>query len=309
MAITIITASRSMQKVVEMADRIAAAPSATTVLITGETGTGKDLLAAYIHDRSQAAGPFVTIDCAALPEALIESELFGHERGAFTGAVTARAGRLEAARGGTLVLDEIAALPHDAQAKLLRLLDERSFTRLGGTRPVALEARVIALTNIDLARAIAAGMFREDLYYRLNVVSLALPPLREQREAIAPLAEFFAERFTRRTSGPSGPLVSQRATALLERCSFPGNARELRNAIEFAVVHGGAGQVEPEALPASLRAGARSGDRATLAEVESAYILKVLEDVGGNKSEAARILGISRKSLYERLEKMDGRAR
>lgn len=306
MAIPVITASTAMQRVIAMADRIAATPAATTVLITGETGTGKDLLAAYIHDRSGTAGPLVTIDCAALPEALLESELFGHERGAFTGAVAARAGRLEAARGGTLVLDQIAAMPFDAQAKLLRLLDERTFTRLGGSRPIGLEARVIALSNMDLARAIAAGTFREDLYYRLNVVALTLPPLREQPESIAPLAEFFAERFSHRQGTPRAPLVGDRAKRYLERCPLPGNARELRNAIEFAVVASGSGPILPEALPRSLTPSSRDETAATLADVETGHIRRVLAEAGGNKSEAARILGISRKSLYQRLARLTG---
>lgn len=310
MSVHIVTASPAMQRAVEVAERAAAAPPTSSLLITGATGTGKDLLARYVHERSGAFGSFVTIDCAALPEALLESELFGHERGAFTGATEARAGRFEAARAGTLVLDEIAALTPQAQAKLLRVLDERRFTRLGGLRSIGLEARVIALTNIDLHEAIKTGSFRQDLLYRLNVVTIALPPLGEQREAVAPLAELFAARFAHAegdASGGRGPFVSQAALRLLEQYSFPGNVRELRNIIEQAVIRGGGRRIEIEDLPEYVVRAARNpaSRHLTLAEVEEDYIRSVLAETRGNKAHAARILGISRKNLYERLRRME----
>ena len=306
MPVHIVTASPQMKRAVEMAERAAAAPPTSSLLITGETGTGKDLLAGYVHERSGAAGALVTIDCAALPEALLESELFGHERGAFTGAIEARAGRLEAARGGTLVLDEIAALTPAAQAKLLRVLDERRFTRLGGRRAIDLQARVVALTNIDLAEAIAAGTFRRDLFFRLNVVTIAMPALREQPAAIGALAELFAARFAHAEAG-GGP--SPAALRLLERYAFPGNVRELRNVVEQAVIRAGGARVEPEHLPEYVvrAAAAAAPRRATLAEVEADYVLAILAESRGNKALAARTLGISRKNLYERLRRIGER--
>jgi transcriptional regulator with PAS, ATPase and Fis domain len=303
MAVEIVAVSPAMRRAVEVAERAAAAPATSTLLVTGETGTGKDLVARLVHERSGAAGELVTIDCAALPETLVESELFGHERGAFTGATEARAGRLEAARGGTLVLDEVSALTPSAQAKLLRVLDERSFVRLGGRRPVALEARVVALTNIDLRRAIEAGTFRGDLFFRLNVVAVTLPPLREQPEAISPLAELFAARFAH-----AAPAVAPAALRALERYPFPGNVRELRTAIEQAVVRGGGGRIDLDDLPEHVAraSGDAAGRRATLAEVEADYVRTVLAEARGNKALAARVLGISRKNLYERLRRMEG---
>ncbi len=300
----VVIESAAMRSAVDLAIRAADAPRTTTVLVTGETGTGKDLLARIIHDRSGADGALVTIDCASLPEALLESELFGHERGAFTGATEARAGRLEAARGGTLVLDEVAAMRPQAQAKLLRLLDERRFTRLGGNRTMELGARIVALTNADLARATEAGAFRPDLFFRLNVISIRMPALREQPDAIAPLAELFAQRFAHRARAGSA-IVRADALDLLCRYSFPGNARELRNVIEQSVVRGDGMRVAAEDLPDSIRAFASAAEpgRPTLAEMEAAYVRSVLDDVGGNKSEAARVLGISRKNLYERLRR------
>jgi transcriptional regulator with PAS, ATPase and Fis domain len=309
MPVEIVAVSSAMRRAVEVAERAAAAPPTSTLLITGETGTGKDLLARYVHERSGAFGEAVTIDCAALPEALLESELFGHERGAFTGATESRAGRLEAARAGTLVLDEIAALTPAAQAKLLRVLDERRFSRLGGTRSIGLEARVVALTNIDLKRAIEAGTFRRELFFRLNVVAITLPPLREQPEAIAPLAELFAARFAHSegAGAAAAPRVTASALRALERYPFPGNVRELRNVIEQAVIRGGRRQIAAEDLPEHLTRASRAdaGRPATLAEVEADYVRSVLADARGNKALAARILGISRKNLYERLRRME----
>lgn len=304
MPVEIVIESPAMRRAVDLAERGASAPATTTLLVTGETGTGKDLIARHVHERSGAAGPLVTIDCASLPETLLESELFGHERGAYTGATDARAGRLEAARGGTLVLDEIAAMAPPAQAKFLRLLDERRFTRLGGSRAIELDARVIALTNVELALATGTGAFRSDLFFRLNVVAIELPPLREQPEAIAPLAELFARRFAH-AARAGATIVRPDALRVLERYSFPGNARELRSAIEQAVVRGNGRTINAADLPERIRVGALAGasGRPTLAEVEATYVRSVLEEVGGNKSLAARVLGISRKNLYERLRR------
>ncbi len=304
MPVEIVIESPAMRRAVDLAERGASAPTTTTLLVTGETGTGKDLIARHVHELSGAAGPLVTIDCASLPETLLESELFGHERGAYTGATDARAGRLEAARGGTLVLDEIAAMAPPAQAKFLRLLDERRFTRLGGSRAIELDARVIALTNVDLALATGTGAFRADLFFRLNVVAIELPPLREQPAAIAPLAELFARRFAH-AARAGARIVRPDALRVLERYSFPGNARELRSAIEQAVVRGNGRQINAADLPERIRDGAPAGafGRPTLAEVEAAYVRSVLEEVGGNKSLASRVLGISRKNLYERLRR------
>ena len=214
------------------------APSDSTVLITGESGTGKELVARAIHSNSpRAERPFVAINCAAITETLLESELFGHERGAFTGAIAQKKGRLETADGGTVLLDEIGELSPALQAKLLRVLQEREFERVGGTRSIAVDFRLVAATNRDLEQAIAAGTFRRDLYYRLNVVSLAVPPLRERPEDIPLLANHFARRHAanmkRRVTG-----VSPEALACLMAYDWPGNVRELENAIERAVVLG-----------------------------------------------------------------------
>ncbi len=302
MPVEIVAVSPAMRRAIEVAGRAAAAPATSTLLIEGETGTGKDLLARLVHEQSGVTGAMVTIDCAALPETLLESELFGHERGAFTGATEARAGRLEAARGGTLVLDEVAALTPSAQAKLLRVLDERRFSRLGGLRALDLRARVVALTNVDLNRAIEVGTFRRDLFFRLNVVAITLPPLREQREAIAPLAELFASRFAH----TDAPQLTAAALRVLEGYAFPGNVRELRNTIEQAVIRKGGGAIGPDDLPEHVTRAASSAAsrRATLAEVEAGYVNTILAEAHGNKALAARILGISRKNLYERLRRM-----
>jgi transcriptional regulator with PAS, ATPase and Fis domain len=270
-----------------------------TVLIRGESGTGKDLLAELIHLLSPRAGePLVKIDCAALPHALMESELFGYEKGAFTGASQAKRGRLELAGRGTLVLDEIAGLALAAQAKLLRVLEERRFDRLGGTRSVAVEARLLVLTNIDLERAVASKHFREDLFYRLNVVPLVLAPLRERPADIAPLAEHLLAQLCEVHRKPKMTL-SAGARRALEEYAFPGNVRELRNLLERVVVYAVAAEVAAEHLPVHV-AGGKSARKQSLEERERAYILEVLDFTRGKKSKAAAILGISRKTLLEK---------
>ena len=275
------------------------------VLVTGESGAGKDALALFIHARShRAGGAFVNIDCAALPGELLEAELFGYERGAFTGATTAKPGRLEAAHKGTLVLDEIAHLSTDAQAKLLRVIERREFERLGGRRTVRVDARLVALTNVALEEAVRRRAFREDLFYRLNVVRIHVPPLRERREDVRPLASKFLESYAAK-HGRRAARFSADALALLDLYEFPGNVRELANMVERAVIVSDDAEVAashlPEAVRAAARLQARRSTRPTLAELEAEYIRETLLSTRGNKSEAARLLGISRKNLYERL--------
>ncbi|HEV2349856.1 MAG TPA: sigma-54 dependent transcriptional regulator [Terriglobia bacterium] len=278
------------------------AGTSSTLLIVGESGTGKELLAAVIHYLGpNCAEPLLKIDCATLPEALIESELFGHEKGAFTGASSAKAGRLELAGQGTVVLDEVAALTLGMQAKLLRVVDQRTFERLGGTMTQRMEARLMALTSTDLGRGVEEGSFREDLYFRLSVIPVTIPPLRDRRGDIRPLAEHFLDRLaTLHRSSVRG--FASEALRAIETYDFPGNVRELRNTIERALVQAQKDKIEREHLPASITqsdvgAGAR---RATLAEVESEHIRQILKLTRGRKSEAAAILGISRKTLLEK---------
>lgn len=281
------------------------AGSASTVLIRGESGTGKDLAAMLVHYLSPSPDePLIKIDCASLPSELIESELFGFERGAFTGAVQMKRGRMELAGAGTLVLDEVAALDMPMQAKLLRAIEEKQVERLGGHRPIPLRARIVALTNVDLERAVAQRRFREDLFYRLNVIPLIVAPLRERRPDIAPLAQHFANQFaeihrkTRVSFSPS-------AMAALEQYGFPGNARELRNIVERAVVLGRGNEISLEDLPSFVRQAGGSGAQArmSLEDVERAYIAEILDFTRGKKSKAAEILGISRKTLLEKRKK------
>ncbi len=297
-----------MREAVRMAERVAATDA--NVLVTGESGAGKEAIAQRIHARSpRASSDLVKIDCAALPRDLIEAELFGFERGAFTGATSAKPGRLEAAHKGTLVLDEIAHLTRDAQAKLLRVIERREFERLGGRRTVRVDARLVALTNVDLDDAVRRRAFREDLFYRLNVVRIHVPALRERREDIRPLAEIFLALYAAK-HGRGAAGFERDAAEVLAAYDWPGNVRELANVVERAViVREGAGvgaEALPESVRAAVRARARAASRPTLAELEAEYIRETLQAAGGNKSEAARLLGISRKNLYERLRKDEG---
>jgi transcriptional regulator with PAS, ATPase and Fis domain len=308
--IEIVALSDAMREVIRLAERVAATDA--NVLITGESGSGKDALAGLIHARSlRFTGALVKIDCAALPSELLEAEFFGYERGAFTGATDARPGRLEAANGGTLVLDEIAHLPVEAQAKLLRVIEEREFERLGGRRTIKVDARLVALTNVDLDDAVRRRAFREDLFYRLNVVRLKVPPLRERREDIEKLALEFVKTYALK-HGRDVTGVTPEALAILKSYEFPGNVRELANTIERGVIVAGDALIQVEDLPEALRAaalmGERAGRRQTLEELEADYINETLKAVGGNKSEAARTLGISRKNLYEKLARYEKRA-
>ena len=301
--IELVARSEPMREALRLAGRVAATDA--NVLVTGESGAGKDALALFLHaSSSRASGPFARIDCAALPADLLEAELFGYERGAFTGATAAKPGRLEAADRGTLVLDEVAHLSRDAQAKLLRVIERREFERLGGRRTVRVDARLVALTNVDLDDAVRRRAFREDLFYRLNVVRIHLPPLRERREDVGPLAERFLAAYAAKHGRPARRFDSE-ALAALGRYDFPGNVRELANVVERAVIVSDGPELRardlPEAVLAAADAQARRGRRPTLAELEAGYIREVLAGVRGNKSEAARVLGISRKNLYERL--------
>jgi len=248
----------------------------------------------------------VKIDCAALPEDLRDSELFGYEKGAFTGATESKPGRFEAADSGTLVLDEIPSLSPSSQAKLLRVIEERSFERLGGKQVVRIDVRIIALANVDMKEAVRAHAFRDDLYYRLAVVTLELPRLVDRAEDIPHLAEQFVRQFTAR-SGRAGLHLSGDALALLTNYDFPGNVRELRNIIEIAVMAANREAIEPEQLPDYFRSASRlmqsRAHKPSLAELESVYIREVLEYTRGNKTRAAEILGISRKNLYEKMRR------
>lgn len=305
--IEIVALSDAMREAVGLAERVATTDA--NVLVTGESGVGKDALAAFIHSRSpRTAQPLVMIDCATLPADLLEAELFGYERGAFTGASEAKPGRLEAAHRGTLVLNEIAHLSLDAQAKLLRVIENREFERLGGRHTIAVDARLIALTNADLKNAVERRAFRDDLFYRLNVVQIRVPPLRERRKDLEALSTTFAEAYADK-HGRAAKKISAEARRFLLAYDFPGNVRELANIIERAIVMSAGAQIEAEDLPESLRVAAarleRKERRPTLVEVEDDYIRETLAAVKGNKAEAARILGISRKNLYERLARME----
>lgn len=291
--------------VLEVAEKLAA--TATTLLITGESGTGKDQLARWIHQRGpRRDAPFLKIDCASLPAELVESELFGHERGAFTGAVARKSGRLELAQGGTIVLDEVASLAPGMQAKLLRVLEERSFERLGGTETLKMDSRLMALTNTDLPKAVAAGRFREDLLFRLNVLAITVPPLRDRRADIPLLAEHFLARLAPVHGRPDAK-INDTAMRLLESYSWPGNIRELKNAIEHALVFSADSALAPQSFPEILNASGAPrgalGPLRTLAEAEREVIAATLEATRYKMAQAAEILGISRKTLLEKRKK------
>ncbi|MGA2185807.1 MAG: sigma 54-interacting transcriptional regulator [Bryobacteraceae bacterium] len=285
-------------------------PADSTVLITGETGTGKELVARALHQNgTRSQGPFVAINCAAIAENLLESELFGHEKGAFTGAHVQKKGKLEIAHGGTLFLDEIGELAPALQAKLLRVLQEREFERVGGTAVVKANVRVIAASNRDLPEQIRKGVFREDLYYRLNVVSIRVPPLRERREDIALLARHFIARFRRR-SPSSVRDISPEALACLERYFWPGNIRELENAIERTMVLAATDIILPEDLPEAIQdvAAAATPDgsfQSALKLQKRQMILDALRASGGNFTEAARGLGVHPNSLHRMIRNLD----
>lgn len=301
--IEIVARSEAMTEAVRLVDRVAGTDA--NVLVTGESGVGKDAVAFHIHSKSnRATQSFVKIDCATLPAGLLEAELFGYERGAFTGASDGKPGRLEAAHQGTLVLDEIAHLTVESQAKLLRVIETREFERLGGQRTIKVDARLIALTNVDLADAVKRQHFREDLFYRLNVVQIKVPALRERTEDLPELAQAFVRAYAAK-HGRQANDISPKALSLLKEYEFPGNVRELANTIERAVIVSRDRQIDVVDLPESIRASVRLRQRRdqplSLAAVEAEYVEQILAAARGNKTEAARILGISRKNLYEKL--------
>jgi DNA-binding NtrC family response regulator len=309
----IIGASVELAEILDLVKRIARS-NATTILIQGESGTGKELLAKAVHQQSARSGkPFMAINCTALPETLVESELFGHEKGAFTDAKQSKKGLLEVAQGGTALLDEIGDVYAPTQAKLLRVIEEKSFMRLGGTRDIHVDVRIIATTNRDLSRQVSEGNFREDLYYRLKVVPIFIPPLRERPEDVLPLAKYFLDRykreFRRHVTG-----LSPEAEALLRKYHWPGNVRELRNAIERAMILGSGDVITPDHLPKEIVTGPQLGDAerftiriprggVPLKDLEKEMVKQALELAGGNQVHAARLIGISRDALRNRMKK------
>ncbi len=298
--------SAAMQRLRESIQQVAATDAA--VLIRGESGTGKELVAHAIHyGGRRAEGPLVKVSCAALPEELLESELFGHERGAFTGARDRRKGRFELAHGGTLFLDEVGDLSPRTQAKLLRVLQEQEFERVGGTETIRVDVRLVTATNRDLEGLAAEGAFREDLYYRLNVVRIAVPPLRDRVEDVPFLVAHFLRVFAER-SGKPVPELTPEALALLCRHSWPGNVRELQHVVESMLVFSKGGPVAAGDLPLAIRGeerGPEPGDRAagaTLRDLERQTIARTLVATGGNKRRAAEVLGIGLKTLYRKIQ-------
>ena len=305
----IIAGSPKMQEVLAVVERVA--PTNSTVLLGGESGVGKDLIARVIHEKSRrAAGPFIKINSTAIPENLLESELFGYEKGAFTGATTSKPGKFELADKGTLFLDEIGDVPAATQVKLLRVLQEREFERLGGTRTVKVDVRLIAATNRDLRAALEEGTFREDLYYRLNVVPIDIPPLRQHKEDIPELANLFLRRFCGESGKPVS-VISPDATNLLLRHYWPGNVRELQNVMERACALAKSDKLDAEDIhldtPRNQPPAAGDGflpQGMTLDQWEDEMIREALKRAGGNKSQAARLLGLSRNALRYRLSKI-----
>jgi len=299
----VLFAGQAMHEVQQLIANVA--PTQATVLISGESGTGKELAARAIHLASQrAAAPFVTLNCAAIPENLLESELFGHEKGAFTGAVQARQGKFELASGGTLFLDEIGELPLSLQSKLLRVLQERVFERVGGSRELRTDVRIVAATNRDLADEVRERRFREDLYYRLNVFPIHLPPLRERRDGLSLLVSYLLRRASMQTGRPSQEIEAS-ALAALNGYAWPGNIRELQNIIERAVILG-RGRIGVQQLPEGVRNQAvptgNDGEDGSLRERERATILETLAACGNNRRMAAERLGISKRTLQYRLK-------
>jgi DNA-binding NtrC family response regulator len=311
----VVGASAAMQKVIDMVDKVAEAPD-TTVLIQGESGTGKELIADLIARRTRARkdGPFVEINCASVPESLLESELFGHERGAFTDAKTQKRGLFEEADGGTLLLDEVGEMPVATQAKLLKVLEEMTFRRLGGTRDLSINVRVVAATNKELADEVERGAFRLDLYHRLDVFHIRVPPLRERREDILPLAAHFLSRFAARMRKPASRF-SPETERLLLGYDYPGNVRELRNIVERAVILSTTDAIEPDCIVISgpSRTGAAAtaaffsvdldpaGKPPDLEGLERAYIARLLAFANGNRTAVARLLGVSYPTIAKKI--------
>jgi DNA-binding NtrC family response regulator len=304
--------SGAVRRLVELVEKVAASEG-TTVLIRGESGVGKEVVARAIHARSVRSGAaFLEINCTALPETLLESELFGHERGAFTDAKERKQGLLELASGGSVLLDEIGDLPPGAQAKLLRFLETRTFKRVGGVRDITVDVRIIASTNRDLEAAVRDGGFRRDLFFRLNVVPITIPPLRERPEDVEPLANYFLTNLTSTMRRPAR-VIGPEALAMLERYAWPGNVRELKNVIERAVILEEGERVLPEHLPDELKPGGRALDLEPgfrlpaggidLDGLEKDLIRQALAQARGNKTRAAELLGLTRDTIRYRIEK------
>jgi len=302
----------AMTRVVHLAEQIA--PSDASVLITGESGTGKEVMAKFLHSKSKRAGrAFISVNCAAIPENLLESELFGHEKGAFTGAIARRVGKFEEASGGTLLLDEISEMDVRLQAKLLRAIQERLIDRVGGTRPVPVDIRIIATSNRNLSEAVRNGSFRDDLLFRLNVVNLKLPPLRERPGDIAALSDHFVEKYSKANGMPARNLSGEARQALLH-APWPGNVRELENTLHRAVLLARGDDIGPDAIMlAPIRANTDASAAATaagklglvgrtVADVERDLILETLQHCLGNRTHAANILGISIRTLRNKLQ-------
>ena len=300
----------AMEKVLQLAKQIA--PSTASVLITGESGTGKEVIAKYIHANSKrSSAPFVAVNCAAIPENLLESELFGYEKGAFTGAVARRIGKFEEADGGTLLLDEISEMDIRLQAKLLRVLQERQIDRIGGKKPINVDVRILATSNRNMQQEVLNKTFREDLYFRLNVVNIAIPPLRQRKDDILPLAEYFIKKYSEMNDIPVKPL-SKKASDTLSAYGWQGNVRELENTIHRAVLLSTGTEIEPEAImltgsmeqprEAEENASSESMVGRTVADVEKDLIISTLKHTLGNRTHAANILGISIRTLRNKLK-------
>lgn len=302
----LIGTSEAMKKVFREVAK--AAPTSATVLISGESGTGKELIARAIHYHSpRASAPFVPVNCSAIPEALLESELFGYVKGAFTGANETRAGFFQTADGGTIFLDEISATAPSMQSKLLRVLQEREVSMLGSARPRKVDIRILAATNKDLEALVKKELFREDLYFRLNVINILLPSLRDRGDDVLLLIQHFARRFSKEVGRSEPPRFSDQALQVLRNYHWPGNVRELENVIQRLVVMTEADTVDIADLPSLMRFSAlhSTGFDRPLAEVEAEYIKNVVASVGGNRTRAAQILGIDRKTLREKLQHYD----
>jgi DNA-binding NtrC family response regulator len=297
----IIGESPQMQKVLEMVQSVAQTDA--TVLIRGESGTGKEVIAQAIHAASRRRFfPMVPVNCGALSESLLESELFGHEKGAFTGAIYTRKGKLEMADGGTLFLDEVGTISLKTQVELLRVLETKEFTRLGGSKHIRVDFRVICATNQNLEKAVEEARFREDLYYRLNVFSIYLPPLRERRQDIPLLAQHFLQKYALQMN-KAFTSIAPEALDLLVRYDWPGNVRELANAIERAMVVGKPPAIEADDFPLQLAAGPGAAGGDSLAEMEKAHVTRILDKAGWNITRAAETLGIDRVTLYNKIKK------
>lgn len=305
--VELVAESEAMKLVLSQAQKVAALDS--TVLLTGESGVGKGMLARLIHSASHRADkPFVTVSCPAVPRELLESELFGHEKGAFTGAVKRRIGKIEAAAGGTLFLDEIGDLPIDLQPKLLNVLQDREFQRVGGEELLKADVRIVAATNIDFEEKIKEGEFREDLYYRLSVIPIEIPPLRERLESLPELCEHLLKKISTR-QGRTKTSITKRALALLESYDWPGNVRQLENVLERSAAFSDEGMIEEKDLPKEIKGASSNGPEIAgiggiaLAELERQALIQTLKLTGGNKAETARRLGVTEKSVYNKLKR------